>query len=49
LRLFLPRVILARRDSDTGDVEHMSLDVIDGVDPVAWTRHWNSQTELEEV
>ncbi len=44
-----PWVILTRRDSEIGDVEHLSFDVIDGMDLVAWTRRWNSQIELEEA
>jgi len=44
-----PWVILTRRDSEIGDVEHLSFDVIDGRDVVAWTRRWNSQLELEEA
>ncbi|MGA2803247.1 MAG: LysR family transcriptional regulator substrate-binding protein [Acidimicrobiales bacterium] len=42
-------MILTRRDSEIGDVEHLSFDVIDGMDLVAWTRRWNSQIELEEA
>jgi DNA-binding transcriptional LysR family regulator len=44
-----PWVILTRRDSEIGDVENLSFDIIDGLDLVAWTRRWNSQVELEEA
>ena len=42
-------VILTRRDSALGDVEHLSFDLIDGMELVAWTRRWSSQIELEEA
>lgn len=44
-----PWVILTRRDSAIGGVEHLSFDLIDGMDFVAWTRRWTSQVELEEA
>jgi DNA-binding transcriptional LysR family regulator len=44
-----PWVVLTRRDSALGEVEHLSFDVLDGMEIVAWTRRWNSQVELEEA
>ncbi len=44
-----PWVILTRRDSSLGDVEHPSFDLLDGRQLVAWTRRWSSQLELEEA
>ena len=42
-------VILTRRDSAIGEVEHPSFDLLDGLEVVAWTRRWHSQIELEEA
>ena len=44
-----PWVILTRRDSALGDVEHLSFDIIDGMELVAWTRRWSAQVELEDA
>jgi DNA-binding transcriptional LysR family regulator len=44
-----PWVVLTRRDSVIGDMEHLSFDVLDGMELVAWTRRWISQVELEEA
>jgi DNA-binding transcriptional LysR family regulator len=44
-----PWVILTRRDSLLGDAGHLSFDLIDGMQLVAWTRRWSSQVELEEA
>jgi DNA-binding transcriptional LysR family regulator len=42
-------VILTRRDSALGEVGHLSFDLLDGAELVAWTRRWNSQIVLEEA
>jgi DNA-binding transcriptional LysR family regulator len=44
-----PWVILTRRDSAIADLERPGLDVLDGLDVVAWTRRWKGQQELEEA
>ena len=44
-----PWVILTRRDSELASAEDPTFDLLDGVDIVAWNRHWRSQVELEEA
>jgi DNA-binding transcriptional LysR family regulator len=44
-----PWVILTRRDSAIAELERPGLDVLDGVDVVAWTRRWKGQREIEEA
>jgi DNA-binding transcriptional LysR family regulator len=44
-----PWVILTRRDSELASVQSPTFDLLDGVDIVAWNRHWRTQLELEEV
>ncbi|MGA2529493.1 MAG: LysR family transcriptional regulator [Acidimicrobiales bacterium] len=44
-----PWVVLTRRDSAIADLEHLSFDILDGMEVVAWTRRWSSQVELEEA
>ena len=42
-------VILTQRGGPIDREEPPSLDVLDGVDLVAWTRRWRAQRELEEL
>jgi DNA-binding transcriptional LysR family regulator len=42
-------VVLTRRDSSIAEVDRLSLDVLDGLEVVAWTRRWRVQLELEEA
>ena len=35
-----PLVLLTRRDSEIAELEHPGLDVLNGLDLVAWTRRW---------
>ena len=44
-----PWVILTRRDSAIGDMDHPGFDVLDGLDVVAWTRRWPAQVALEDA
>ncbi len=44
-----PWVILTRRDSELAELDRPGLDVLDGLDVVAWTRRWQGQRELEEA
>lgn len=43
-----PLVLLTRRDSEIAELEHPGLDVLNGLDLVAWTRRWRAQRVLEE-
>jgi DNA-binding transcriptional LysR family regulator len=43
-----PWVLLTRRDSTLAELERPGLEVLDGLDIVAWTRRWKGQRELEE-
>ena len=42
-------VILTWRGSPLADVQRPSLDLLDGVQVVAWGQHWWTQVELEEL
>jgi DNA-binding transcriptional LysR family regulator len=42
-------VILTRRDSPLVSAEHVSFDLLDGAEVVAWTHRWPVQLELEEA
>jgi DNA-binding transcriptional LysR family regulator len=42
-------VILTWRGSPLADAERPSLDLLDGVQVVAWGQHWWTQVELEEL
>jgi DNA-binding transcriptional LysR family regulator len=42
-----PWVLLTRRDSSIAELEHPGLEVLDGLDIVAWTRRWKGQREVE--
>jgi DNA-binding transcriptional LysR family regulator len=44
-----PWVILTWRDSPLADAPQPSLDLLDGVQVVAWNTHWETQVELEEL
>jgi DNA-binding transcriptional LysR family regulator len=44
-----PWVLLTRRDSAIAELERPGLDVLNGLDIVAWTRRWKGQRELEEL
>jgi DNA-binding transcriptional LysR family regulator len=44
-----PWVLLTRRDSSIAELERPGLDVLNGLDIVAWTRRWKGQRELEEL
>jgi DNA-binding transcriptional LysR family regulator len=44
-----PWVLLTRRDSAIAELERPGLEVLDGLDIVAWTRRWKGQRELEEL
>jgi DNA-binding transcriptional LysR family regulator len=44
-----PWVILTRRDSAIAELERPGLEVLDGLDVVAWTRRWKGQREVEEA
>jgi DNA-binding transcriptional LysR family regulator len=44
-----PWVILTRRDSAIAELERPGLEVLDGLDVVAWTRRWRGQREIEEA
>jgi len=44
-----PWVILTRRDSAIAELERPGLEVLDGLDVVAWTRRWKGQREIEEA
>jgi DNA-binding transcriptional LysR family regulator len=44
-----PWVILTRRDSAIAELERPGLEVLDGMDVVAWTRRWKGQREIEEA
>lgn len=41
--------ILTRRDGAIAALERCSFEVLDGVELVAWTRHWKAQLELEDA
>lgn len=41
--------VLTRRDSPIATTERFSLQALDGLDVVAWTRRWRVQLELEEA
>jgi DNA-binding transcriptional LysR family regulator len=43
-----PLVLLTRRDSEIAELERPGLEVLDGLDLVAWTRRWKGQRDLEE-
>ena len=43
-----PLVLLTRRDSAIAELERPGLEILDGLDIVAWTRRWKGQRELEE-
>jgi DNA-binding transcriptional LysR family regulator len=42
-------VILTRRDSAIAEVQRPGLDMLDGVELVAWTHRWQVQRELEQA
>jgi len=44
-----PWVILTWRDSPLAGAERPSLDLLDGMQVVAWNTHWQTQVELEEL
>jgi DNA-binding transcriptional LysR family regulator len=44
-----PWVLLTRRDSPIAELERPGLEMLDGLDIVAWTRRWKGQRELEEL
>jgi DNA-binding transcriptional LysR family regulator len=44
-----PWVLLTRRDSAIAELERPGLEVLNGLDIVAWTRRWKGQRELEEL
>jgi DNA-binding transcriptional LysR family regulator len=44
-----PWVILTWRGSPLAGAQRPSLDLLDGVQVVAWSQHWQSQVELEEL
>lgn len=44
-----PWAVLTRRDSPLTETERFSLDMMDGLEIVAWTRRWRVQLELEEA
>ena len=44
-----PWVILTWHGSALADVQRPSLDLLDGVEVVAWSQHWQTQVELEEL
>lgn len=41
--------ILTRRDGAIASLDRCSFEVLDGLELVAWTRHWKAQLELEEA
>jgi DNA-binding transcriptional LysR family regulator len=44
-----PWVILTWRGSPLADAPRPSFDLLDGVEVVAWSQHWETQVELEEL
>ena len=44
-----PWVILTWRGSPLADAQRPTLDLLDGVQVVAWGQHWQTQVELEEL
>lgn len=44
-----PWVILTWHGSPLADAQRPSLDLLDGVQVVAWSQHWQSQVELEDL
>jgi DNA-binding transcriptional LysR family regulator len=44
-----PWIILTWRGSPIADAPHPSLELLDSVQVVAWSQHWQSQVELEEL
>ena len=42
-------MILTWHGSPLADAQRPSLDLLDGVQVVAWSQHWQTQVELEEL